>query len=190
MFATKNGILKKTPLEEYLQTKKKTGLSAITLKEGDSLSSVSLIKDENILMVTAQGMTINISSNDINSSSRTTVGIKGLTLKEGDHLIAALPIRDPKDTLAVFTQNGLGKKIELSEFPTQRRGGKGLMCYKPTITGGDLVAATLISDEDVLLVAGSPASICVAATDIPLMGRPAAGNQIVKGSRISYVSKI
>jgi DNA gyrase subunit A len=190
LFATKNGILKKTPLEEYLQTKKKTGLSAINLKEGDSISSVSLIKDENILMVTAQGMTINISSNEITPSSRTTVGIKGLNLKEGDHLIAALPIRDSKDTLAVFTQNGLGKKMALTEFPAQKRGGKGLMCYKPTTAGGDLVAATLISDEDTLLVAGTPASICVAATDVPLMGRPAAGNQIVKGSQISYVSKI
>lgn len=190
LFATKNGILKKTPLEEYLQTKKKTGLSAISLKEGDAISSVSLIKDENILMVTAQGMTININSNEINSSSRTTVGIKGLNLKEGDQLIAALPIRDTKDTLAVFTQNGLGKKMALTEFPTQKRGGKGLMCYKPTASCGDLVAATLISDEDTLLVAGTPASICVAATDIPLMGRPAAGNQIVKGSQISYVSKI
>ena len=190
LFATKNGILKKTPLEEYLQTKKKTGLSAINLKEGDSISSVSLIKDENILMVTAQGMTINISSNEITPSSRTTVGIKGLNLKEGDHLIAALPIRDSKDTLAVFTQNGLGKKMALTEFPAQKRGGKGLMCYKPTATGGDLVAATLISDEDTLLVAGTPASICVTATEVPLMGRPAAGNQIVKGSQISYVSKI
>ena len=190
LFATKNGILKKTPLEEYLQTKKKTGLSAISLKEGDAISSVSLIKDENILMVTAQGMTININSNEINPSSRTTVGIKGLNLKEGDQLIAALPIRDTKDTLAVFTQNGLGKKMALTEFPTQKRGGKGLMCYKPTASCGDLVAATLISDEDTLLVAGTPASICVAATDIPLMGRPAAGNQIVKGSQISYVSKI
>lgn len=190
LFATKNGILKKTPLEEYLQTKKKTGLSAISLKEGDAISSVSLIKDENILMVTAQGMTININSNEINPSSRTTVGIKGLNLKEGDQLIAALPIRDTKDTLAVFTQNGLGKKMALTEFPTQKRGGKGLMCYRPTASCGDLVAATLISDEDTLLVAGTPASICVAATDIPLMGRPAAGNQIVKGSQISYVSKI
>lgn len=190
LFATKNGILKKTPLEEYLQTKKKTGLSAINLKEGDSISSVSLIKDENILMVTAQGMTINISSNEITPSSRTTVGIKGLNLKEGDHLIAALPIRDSKDTLAVFTQNGLGKKMALTEFPAQKRGGKGLMCYKPTAAGGDLVAATLISDEDTLLVAGTPASICVTATEVPLMGRPAAGNQIVKGSQISYVSKI
>ena len=190
LFATKNGILKKTPLEEYLQTKKKTGLSAINLKEGDSISSVSLIKDENILMVTAQGMTINISSNEITPSSRTTVGIKGLNLKEGDHLIAALPIRDSKDTLAVFTQNGLGKKMALTEFPAQKRGGKGLMCYKPAAAGGDLVAATLISDEDTLLVAGTPASICVTATDVPLMGRPAAGNQIVKGSQISYVSKI
>ena len=190
LFATKKGILKKTPLEEYLQTKKKTGLSAINLKEGDSISSVSLIKDENILMVTAQGMTINISSSEVTPSSRTTVGIKGLNLKEGDQLIAALPIRDSKDTLAVFTQNGLGKKMALTEFPAQKRGGKGLMCYKPTATGGDLVAATLISDEDTLLVAGTPASICVTATEIPLMGRPAAGNQIVKGSKISSVSKI
>lgn len=190
LFATKNGVLKKTSLEEYIQTKKKTGISAINLKEGDSISSVSLIKDEDLLLVTAQGMVINISSNDIATTSRTTTGVKGINLKADDYIVATLPVRNKQDALAVFTTNGVGKKMALIEFPLQKRGGKGLLCYKPTETTGLLTAAALVSDEDTLLVAGTPASICITATDIPLMGRPATGNQIVKGSKITSVSKI
>ena len=190
LFTTKNGIVKKTPLEEYIQTKKKTGINAINLKEGDSISSVTLIKDENLILVTAQGMVININSNDIAATSRTTTGVKGINLKPDDYIVATLPIRNNKDTLAIFTQNGAGKKMNLNEFPIQKRGGKGLLCYKPTEVTGFLVAASLVSDEDILLVAGSPASICIAATEIPLAGRPATGNQIVKSSKISSVSKI
>ena len=190
LFATKNGILKKTSLEEYIQTKKKTGISAINLKEGDSISSVSLIKDEDLLLVTAQGMVINISSNDIAATSRTTTGVKGINLKADDYIVATLPVRNKQDALAVFTTNGVGKKMALTEFPLQKRGGKGLLCYKPTEATGLLTAAALVSDEDTLLVAGTPASICITATDIPLMGRPATGNQIVKGSKITSVSKI
>lgn len=190
LFATKNGVLKKTSLEEYIQTKKKTGISAINLKEGDSISSVSLIKDEDLLLVTAQGMVINISSNDIAATSRTTTGVKGINLKPDDYIVATLPVRNKKDALAVFTTNGVGKKMALTEFPLQKRGGKGLLCYKPTEATGLLTAAALVADEDTLLVAGTPASICIAATDIPLMGRPATGNQIVKGSKITSVSKI
>ena len=141
-------------------------------------------------MVTAQGMVINISSNDIAATSRTTTGVKGINLKADDYIVATLPVRNKQDALAVFTTNGVGKKMALTEFPLQKRGGKGLLCYKPTEATGLLTAAALVSDEDTLLVAGTPASICITATDIPLMGRPATGNQIVKGSKITSVSKI
>jgi DNA gyrase subunit A len=190
VFVTKNGIIKKTALEEYMKTKKKSGLSAINLREDDTLTSVSLIKDETLVLVTAQGLTIHFNSMDVAPTSRTAVGSKGIDLKPDDHVVAALPVRNKSDNLAIFMKNGLGKKMNLSDFPVQKRGGKGLLCTKISDSTGLVAGAALVSDEDNLLVAGTPSSICISATDIPLTGRPAIGNQIVKGSKISSVSKI
>jgi DNA gyrase subunit A len=112
LFVTKNGIVKKTSLEEYTKTKKKCGIGAITLKEGDTLASVSLVKDEDIILVSAGGGAIRFSSTEVSASGRATAGVKGMTLKEDDYIVAALPIRDKKDQLGIFVQNGLGKKEE------------------------------------------------------------------------------
>lgn len=188
-FATKNGTVKKTALEEYLKTKKKNGIAAINLRENDALAAVTLMKDEQLLLITKKGMGIRIKSTDIAPSSRATIGIKGINLADGDEVIAALPIRDTNDQVAVFTKNGLGKRMKLTEFMTQTRGGKGVICYKPSGSTGDVVAATLVNDEDTLLVIGSPKAICISAKDISVLGRPSTGVQIIKGT-INAVSKI
>ena len=190
LFVTKNGLVKKTALEEYIKTKKKTGIAAITIKDGDELAAVSLVKDEPLILVTAKGMAIKFSSTEISATSRTTSGVKGITLNEDDCVVAALPIRNASDSLAVFTESGLGKKVPLTEFITQRRSGKGIICYKPADNTGDLIAAALVSDEDNLLVCGLPSSICISATEIPALGRTSLGNQIIKGSKILSVSKV
>jgi DNA gyrase subunit A len=190
LFTTKNGMVKKTALEEYIKTKKKSGIAAITLKEGDSLANVVLIKDEPIVLITKSGMGIKFKSEDISASSRTTQGVRGITLKTEDEVIAALPIRDAKDQLAIFSKSGLGKKINLSELPIQSKGGKGLQCYKPTTSSGLAAAAALINDEDNILILGDKNSICISATEIPLMSRPSLGNQVIKNSNILSVSKV
>lgn len=190
LFVTKNGLVKKTTLDEYMKTKKKTGMAAITLKEDSELAAVSLIKDEQLILVTASGMCIRFDSNEITPTSRTTSGVKGITLADGDVVVAALPVRNANDQIALFSQSGLGKKFEITDLPLQKRAGKGLMCYKGSDVTGPVTAATLVSDEDNVLIVGDKTSICISATDIPLMGRPAIGNQLVKGSKISSVSKI
>jgi DNA gyrase subunit A len=190
LFTTKNGIVKKTALEEYIKTKKKSGIAAITLKEGDSLANVVLIKDEPVVLITKSGMGIKFKSEDISASSRTTQGVRGITLKPEDEVIAALPIRDAKDQLAIFSKSGLGKKINLSELPIQSKGGKGLQCYKPTTSSGLVAAAALVNDEDNILILGDKNSICISATEIPLMSRPSLGNQVIKNSNILSVSKV
>jgi DNA gyrase subunit A len=190
LFTTKNGVVKKTALEEYIKTKKKSGIAAITLKEGDSLANVVLIKDEPVVLITKSGMGIKFKSEDISASSRTTQGVRGITLKPEDEVIAALPIRDAKDQLAIFSKSGLGKKINLSELPIQSKGGKGLQCYKPTTSSGLVAAAALINDEDNILILGDKNSICISATEIPLMSRPSLGNQVIKNSNILSVSKV
>lgn len=190
LFVTKNGMVKKTTLEEYVKTKKKTGIAAISIKEDDELVSVSLVKDEPLVLVTGKGMAIKFSSMDVSATSRATSGVKGMNLNDGDYIVAALPVRHDTDSLAVFSEAGLGKKFELSELITQKRGGKGLICYKPTDKTGDLTCAALIADEDNILVCGLSNSICISATEVPALGRISVGNQILKGTKLLSVTKV
>lgn len=190
LFVTKSGLVKKTSLEEYNQTRKKSGLAAITLREGDELAAVSLITDEDIILVSAAGATTRFNASEVSTTGRTSQGVKGINLAEGDAVIAALPIRDKNDQLGIFLENGMGKKIPLTEFLVQKRGGKGLLCHKITEATGLVAAATLINDDDTLLIIGRPTSICIAASDVPSGARSAAGAQIVKQSKITSASKI
>lgn len=190
LFVTKNGIVKKTSLDEYLKTRKKTGIPVITFKENDELAVATLIKDEKIILITEQGMCIKFNSEEISPSSRSAMGIKGIDLKEGDRIIAALPIRDEKDNLAIFLRNGLGKQLTISDLVTQRRGGKGVKCYKVSPTSGEIAAAVLVSPQDTLLVCGKQGSICINAVDIPVLGKTGAGNQIIKDNQITSVTKV
>ena len=190
LFVTKNGLVKKTSLDEYIKTKKKTGIAAITIKEDDELAVVSLVKDEPLILVTSGGMSIKFDSMEIAATSRTTSGIKGITLGKDDYIVSALPVRHATDDLAVFTANGLCKKFSLSELPSQKRAGKGLLCYKPTESTGNVVSAALVDDTDNILVLGNNSSICVASTEIPRLSRASIGNQVIKNSKILSTSKV
>lgn len=190
LFATKNGVVKKTALEEYINTKKKTGIGAITLKENDELAAVTLIKDEPLMLVTKNGYVLKFNSMEVSATSRMTSGVKGINLIEGDEVIAALPIRNTEDALALFSENGLGKKILPKEVVTQKRAGRGLICYKTDNATGLIRAAALVSDEDTILLVGDKTSICISATDIPAMGRASIGNQMIKNGKVIAASKV
>ena len=185
LFTTKNGVVKKTSIDEYVNTKKKSGISAITLREDDELVSVNLIKDEDLILITEKGMAIKFSSTEIGASSRTTIGVKGITLNKEDYVVSALPIRNETDSLAIFAKNGLGKKIKLNELPLQKKAGKGLICYK-----NEVCAAALVSDEDNILICGDKNSLCISASEIPELSRSSLGNQIIKDSNIVSISKV
>lgn len=188
LFTTKNGTVKKTSLEEYIKTKKKTGIAAINLKDDDELVSVNLVKDEDIILLTADGYGIRFNSMDIGPTSRATTGVKGINLNKDDEVVSALILRNKDDYLAVFSDQGLGKKFKASELMTQKRGGKGLICYKSE--NGSITCGALVDDTDLLLVCGNCNAICVEAKEIPLLGRASMGNQIIKNNRIMSVSKI
>ena len=190
LFITKQGMIKKTSLEEFIKTKKKNGIAAITIRDGDELAAVSLINEEQLVILTKNGMVIKTNSKDIATTGRTTIGVKGIALKENDEVLTLLPIRDTNDNLAIFTDNGIGKKFPLKDLTLQNRGGKGVICHKVTKSAGAVASAALISDEDTLLVYGDTNSICVSANDIPKLNRTSIGNQILKGSKIISVSKI
>ena len=187
LFTTKNGLIKKTSLEEYTKTKKKTGIAAITLKDGDNLASVSLVNDEPVIMLTKKGMCIKFNSTEISATSRATSGVKGINLNDDDEVVTTLVIRNAEDCLSIFSTGGFTKKIAPKDLVTQKRGGKGVICYK---NGDDTVAGgALLSDEDSVLIIGSSKSICIPATDIPLLGRTAAGNIAIK-DKIQSISKV
>lgn len=190
LFVTRDGIVKRTPLDEYIGTKRKNGINAITLREEDNLVSVNLIKDEDIILLTASGAGIKFKSSEVPIAGRTASGVKGMGLKDGDAVVCALIVRDNNDCIAVFSEKGLGKKINIKELPNQKRGGKGLLVYKPTIQTGDIVAGALINDNDIILVNGVNSSICISGSDIPTLSRNSIGTQIIKGTVIASVSKV
>ena len=189
-FTTKNGLVKKTTLEEYVKTKKKTGIAAISIKEGDELVSVCLVKDEPMILLTKNGYGIKFSSMEIGATSRATSGVKGITINSDDEVIAALPLRHDTDAIAIISETGLGKKFSSSELPLQKRAGKGLICYKPTNSTGFVADGALISDEDNILIIGDKSSICVSATEIPELSRASIGNQIIKNNKVKSISKV
>ena len=190
LFVTKNGLVKKTSLEEYVKTKKKTGIAAISIKDGDELAAVSLVKDEQLILVTKNGMAIRFDSKEVSPTSRATSGVKGINLGADDEIVAAIPVRNTDDKLAVFVNGGYCKKFGLDELPLQKRAGKGLMCYKPTDTTGKVVAATLVEDSDCVLILGDKSSICIEASEIPNLGRASIGNVVIKNSKVLSVSKV
>ena len=185
LFATKQGMVKKTSLQEYIATKKTKGLGAINIKDGDALACVTLVKDEPILLITKQGRCIRFDSNEITTTSRLTAGVKGINLDADDEVITALPIRDSNDCLSVFSTIGSAKKMALTEITPQKRGGKGVVIYKT----GALAAAQLVNNDDMVLIVGNKSSICIKADEIPTSSKIATGNVMLKDKIIS-VSKV
>lgn len=175
-FATKNGTIKKVPLDEY-DKMKRTGIIAISFKDGDELADVTFINQEQMLLVTKNGMAIRFGTAEMPISSRTAQGVKGMKLNDGDSVIAALPIMDPVDYLAIVSKNGLGKKMQIDELTLQNRGGKGLLCYK-----GEIAGAEIIKESDNLLINGDKSSIVISGKDIPTLGRVSMGNIMLKNN--------
>jgi len=185
VFITKQGLFKKTLLEEYTSIKRSTGIQAIKLKDGDSIANVTFCNEEEFIIVTKGGMSIRFETAVIAPIGRATSGVKSIKLDEGDEVLVGLPIHKTTDSLAVFTKNGIGKKTTLDEYPIQGRAGKGVKC-----SGNDIIGATLVSDEDNILLVGVPNSICISAKDVPEQGRISMGNQMIKNRIIKKVVKI
>lgn len=190
LFITKQGLIKKTTLEEYMKVKRNTGIAAIKLKEGDSIANVTFVKDEDIILITRKGMSIHFTTKDITPIGRIASGVKAIKLGENDEVLGGFPIHKETDYISVVSEQGLAKKTSVQEFTVQGRGGKGVLIYKPTSTSGELVGAAMISDEDNLLLVGKPNSICISATDIPNLGRVSLGNIMLKNSKVVSVVKL
>ena len=188
VFITKQGLFKKTLLEEYTKTKRGTGIAAISLKDGDSLANIELMNEEDMIIITKQGQSIHFGTKEIAAIGRVTAGVKAIKLADGDEVLVGLPVRDINEKVSVFTEGGYGKKIAISEFPLQARGGKGVLVFKETPTSGLIAGAAMINNEDVMLLIGKN-SICISATDIPSLGRQSTGNIMIQ-TQVKNIVKI
>ncbi len=183
-FATKKGIVKRVPLEEY-DSMKRTGVLAIKFKENDSLAAVTFINQEQMMLITKKGMTIRFETAEMPISSRIAQGVKGMNVAEDDEVICALPISSSASYLAIVSENGLGKKTQLSEFTIQNRGGRGIKTSPWLIAG-----AQIVSDEDLLLINGKTHNICISVSELPLLTRKSSGNQVIKNETVINFSKL
>ena len=188
VFFTKKGLMKKTFLNEYTKIKRSTGISAIKINEGDSIANVEFINEENILIITRNGMSIHFESKNINPIGRVAAGVKSIKLDKDDEVIVGIPISSEENDIAIFSTKGYGKRTSIKEFTIQGRGGKGLVIYKPSASFGKIAGATTVSKNDIILLTGQPNSICIAATDLPLLTRTSFGNIMIK-SNISSIVK-
>ena len=190
IFVTKMGMVKKTYLEEYTKTNRNTGIAALNVKDGDEVVEIVFQDEEDMILITEQGMSIRFSTKEINPIGRVAMGVKGIKLADGDSVVAALPVHKLTDQVGIFTRNGIGKKVELKEFPIQARGGKGTIAYKPTDSAGVVVGAAMLSNEDNILICGNKTSICISAKEVPQISKQGVGNILLKNNIVSSITKI
>lgn len=182
LMATKNGLIKKTPLKEY-DSLRKTGLLGITLKEEDSLIDVRLTDGEdNVVLVTKKGMSITFDEKDVRPVGRVTQGVIGMRLDDDDSIIGMEPIiAGGKATLLAITENGFGKRTELDEYRVQNRGGRGVITYKITPKTGDIVGIRIVNgDEDVMLITDTGTIIRLNVEEISILGRATQGVTLMR----------
>ena len=190
LFATKDGIIKKTPLPEY-NSSRKTGLQAITLKEGDELIDVKLTDGEdNIVLVTRKGICITFDEKDVRSMGRVSQGVIGIRLGVDDYVIGMESVMaGNKATLLAITENGFGKRTELDEYRVQTRGGKGVITYKITPKTGELVGVKIVHEnDDVMLVTDTGTIIRLEVKDISVLGRSTQGVTLMRTNEGKVVS--
>ncbi len=196
VMVTKQGTIKKTPLSEF-DTNRKTGLIAITLRDGDKLISVAQAKgDENIFVVTKQGKAIAFSEEDVRPMGRNAGGVRAILLDKDDEVVSMELDKDKLRKMLVISEKGFGKRTPLDEYRLQTRGGKGVATYDKTRFSktGTLVGATLVGDDDeVMLINSNGVIIRIRANEVSTSGRATQGVKIMKvekGDNIVSFAKV
>jgi len=186
VFFTKKGLIKKTKIEEYISTKRKTGIQAIKLKENDKLINVTFMNEQDVILITKTGNGIYVPTNDIKAIGRLTSGVKGIGLKENDEVIAALIVSSKDNEIILTTSTGKGKRIPLNNFIIQNRGGRGISCIKLDL-GDYVAAAAMASLNSSLLIVGKPNSICIPVSEITQQSKTGSGTKVIERSIIQSI---
>ncbi len=190
---TREGIVKKTSLMEYSNVRK-NGLTAINLKEGDELIEVKTTdEDSEIFLVTKQGMCILFKETDVRATGRSSMGVIGMNLDPGDEIVG-MQLQNQGDTLLFVSENGMGKRTSIDEFTIQKRGGKGVKCYKIMEKTGDVVGVKSVhEDNEIMLITTEGIIIQLRAQDIPVLGRITSGVKLInleKGVKVAQIAKV
>lgn len=180
VMATKDGLIKKTAIDEFANLRK-AGLIAIALREDDELIGVELTDAScELILATRMGQAIRFDEDNIRAMGRNAMGVRSIDLAVGDEVISIARIEEGKQVLAI-TQNGYGKRTEVSEFRTQSRGGKGIMAMRLTDKTGLMAAQLLVSeDEDIMLITDDGTIIRMPVSDISVIGRVAQGVRVMR----------
>ncbi|MGM1045836.1 DNA gyrase subunit A [Paenibacillus uliginis N3/975] len=178
-FATCQGVVKKTPLEDYVNIRK-GGLIAINLREDDSLIEVKLTDgQQEIIIGTAQGMSIRFKESDVRSMGRSATGVKGITLDEDDTVIG-MDVVDHDLDILIVTSKGYGKRTPAGDYRSQTRGGKGIKTINVTDKNGPVVGLKVVkSEEDLMIITASGTIIRTSMEGISTMGRYAQGVKLI-----------
>ena len=190
LFATRNGMIKKTALNEYVSGKK-TGLLSITLKDDDELIDVRLTDgQDNVVLVTRKGIAITFTEKDVRPIGRVSQGVIGIKLDKEDYVIGMEPIVEgSKKTLLAITENGFGKRTELDEYRVQTRAGRGVITYKVTPKTGEIVGIKIVDDtDDVMLITDTGTIIRINASEISILGRSTQGVTLMRTNEGKVVS--
>ena len=193
--ATKDGMVKKTPLKEYGNVRK-NGLQAIVLRENDELIEVKVTDDtKDIFMVTQKGQCIRFHETDVRVTGRVSMGVIGMKLNEGDQIVA-MQMHTQGESLLVVSAYGMGKRTPIEEFTAQNRGGKGVLCYRITEKTGDLIGAKLVHDDhDIMMITTEGVVIRISVDDISVIGRNTSGVKLMNVDqdsdiRVASIAKV
>jgi DNA gyrase subunit A len=193
-FVTRKGVVKRTDLSSFSNVRS-IGIIALGVDEGDELVAVKITDgSKDIILSTAQGMSIRFHESDVRSMGRTAYGVKGITLDEGDEVVGA-DLVEPGTTLLTVTENGYGKRTEEAEYRLQGRGGKGIIDIKTTDRNGRVIGVQQVKDEDeVMLVTNGGMLIRMRAREISVIGRNTQGVRLISlestEEKVSAVSRL
>ena len=193
LMATSQGMVKRTSLSAFAKVRK-SGIVAMTLREDDELIEVLYTeRDEDIFLVTAEGMSIHFNEKDVRPTGRTSMGVCGIKLAEGDRVVA-MQLAIQGNEMLVISENGMGKRTDKKEFNIQGRGGKGVKCYKVTEKTGRVIGAKMVTDENqILLITTEGIMIRTSVSSISVLGRITSGVKVMdlnEGVSVASFTKV
>ena len=189
-FITRKGICKKTSIQEFANIRK-NGLIAININDDDELIDVKTTdKDNMIFIVTKNAMCIEFKETDVRCTSRNSIGVKGINLDEGDEVVG-MQIDTQGESLLLVTENGIGKRTSLDKFRVQKRGGKGLRCYKLNEKTGYVVGVKAVNDDhEIMMITNEGIIIQIRMSDLRELGRVTSGVKLMDLAENVKIAKI
>ena len=190
---TRKGIVKKTSIVEYSNVRK-NGLAAINLREDDELIEVKVTdKDTEIFLVTKFGMCIRFKETDVRATGRASMGVIGMNLNDQDEIVG-MQLDHQGDSLLIVSEKGLGKRTYLNEFTVQKRGGKGIKCYKVTDKTGYVIGVKAVNDDhEIMLITTGGIIIQIPMSDVSILGRITSGVKLINlddGVVVAQIAKV